>query len=196
MILIGLSSNLLLVYQMTHTGSPNKFIFSPNEVEITEILNGKFIAKGVVDHISKVCMFSHFLPHSNPSALLIHANEESKIWHEIFGHINYNYIFYLSENDMVIGLQKIKFSKRVCQGCILGKHLEHKYERASNERTSTPLEFIHSDITGPLPHISMSQYKYALNFIYEFCRYCWVHFLKPKTEVFDLFKVFKALVEN
>ena len=42
----------------------------------------------------------------------------------------------------------------------------------------------------------MSQEKYALTFIDEFSRYCWVHFLKNKSEVFDLFKVFKALVEN
>ena len=34
---LGLVSNLLSVYQMTHTGSPKKFIFSPDEVEITEI---------------------------------------------------------------------------------------------------------------------------------------------------------------
>ena len=58
----SLASNLLSVYQMTHNGSPNKFIFSPNEVEITEISNGKFIEKGVVDHTSKVNKFSHFLP--------------------------------------------------------------------------------------------------------------------------------------
>ena len=29
-----------------------------------------------------------------------------------------------------------------------------------------------------------------------FFRYCWVYFLKHKSEVFGLFKVFKALVEN
>ena len=57
---LGLASNLLSVYQMMHTGSPNKFIFSPNEVEITNISNGKVIAKGVVDHTSKVYKFSHF----------------------------------------------------------------------------------------------------------------------------------------
>ena len=84
----GLASNLLSVYQMTHTGSPKKVIFSPNEVEITEISRGKFIAKGVANHAQKVYMFSHFLRYSNPSALLIHANEASKIWHEIFGHLN------------------------------------------------------------------------------------------------------------
>ena len=89
-----------------------------------------------LDHTLKVYMFSHFLPYSNPLALLIHDNEESKIWHEIFGHINYKYISDLTEKYMVIELPKIKFSKAVCQGCILGKHPEHKFERASHERTS------------------------------------------------------------
>ena len=97
---------------------------------------------------------------------------------------------------MVIGLPKIKFSKGVCQGCILGKLPEHKFERASHERTSAPLELIHSDFAGPFPHISMSQAKYSLTFIYDFSRYCWVYFLKHKSKVFGLFKVFKALVEN
>ena len=93
----GFASKLLSVYQMNHTGSPKKVILSPNDVEITKISNGKFIAKGVVDHTSKVYMFSHFLPYSNPSTLLIHANEASKIWHEIFGHINYKYLSNISE---------------------------------------------------------------------------------------------------
>ena len=47
---LGLASNILLVYQMTHSGSPKKVIFSLDDVEITEISNGKVIAKGVVDH--------------------------------------------------------------------------------------------------------------------------------------------------
>ena len=97
---------------------------------------------------------------------------------------------------MVIGLPKIKFSKGVCQGCILGKHPEHKYEIVSHERTSAPLKLIRSHIAGPLPHMSMSQAKYALTFIDDFSRYCWVHSLKDKAEVFYLFKVFRALVEN
>ena len=97
---------------------------------------------------------------------------------------------------MVIRLPKIKFSKGVCQGCILEKHLEHKFEKVSHERTSAPLEFIHSDVAGTFPHMSMSEAKYALTFIDDFSRYRWVYFLKHKSEVFGLFKDFKALVEN
>ena len=91
---------------MTHTGSPMKVIFSPNDVEITEISNGKVIAKGVVDHTWKVYKFSHFLPYSNPSSLLIHANEASKLWHERFGHLNYKYLSDLSDKYMVIGFPR------------------------------------------------------------------------------------------
>ena len=91
---------------------------------------------------------------------------------EIFVNINYKYIFDLSEKYIVIGLPKINFSKGFYQGCILGKHAEHKYEKASHERTSAPLELIHSDIAGPFPHMSMIQAKYALTFIDDFSRYC------------------------
>ena len=71
--------------------------------------------------------------------------------------MRYLYISGLSDKDMVIGLPKINFSKGVYQGCILGKHPDQKYERASHERTSAPLELIHSGIAGPLPHMSMIQ---------------------------------------
>ena len=71
----GLAANLLLMYQMTHARSPKKVLFSPNEVEILDILNGRVIAKGVADHSSKVYKFSHFLPLSNPSTLLTHATK-------------------------------------------------------------------------------------------------------------------------
>src|SRR5713226_8117411 len=55
---LGLSSNVLLLYQMTHIGSPKKVIFSPDEFDIIEISSGEVIAKGVANHTSKVYMFS------------------------------------------------------------------------------------------------------------------------------------------
>ena len=117
--LLGLVSNLLSFYQRTHTRSPKKVVFTPNDVEITEISNGRVIKKGFVDHSSKVYKFSHFMPFSNPSSLLTHDNESSKLWNERFGHLNYKYLFDLCDKYMGIGFPKIKFSKHVCQGCIL-----------------------------------------------------------------------------
>ena len=74
---------------MTHTASPKKFVLSPNAIEIYDIVNGRVIAKGILDHSSKFYRFSHFMPLYNPSSLLNHDNEETKLWHEKFGHLNY-----------------------------------------------------------------------------------------------------------
>ena len=38
--------------------------------------------------------------------------------------------------------------------------------------------------------------KYILTFINDFYRFAWVYFLKKKSRVFEIFKEFKALVEN
>ena len=43
----SITINLLSIYQMTHTGSPKKFVFTPTDVEIYEIVNGIIIAKGL-----------------------------------------------------------------------------------------------------------------------------------------------------
>ena len=40
---LGLASNLLSVYQMTHTGSRKKVIFSFDDFEIIDISNGQVI---------------------------------------------------------------------------------------------------------------------------------------------------------
>ena len=49
----SLASNMLPVYQMTHTGSPKRVIFGPDSVEITDISTANIIAKGVANHSYK-----------------------------------------------------------------------------------------------------------------------------------------------
>ena len=62
----SLASNLLYIYQMTHTGSPKRVIFGPDSVEITYISTRNIIAKGATNHASKAYEFSHFMPFSQP----------------------------------------------------------------------------------------------------------------------------------
>ena len=47
-----------------------------------------------------------------------------------------------------------------------------------------------------LPTPSYGGSRYVLTFIDNFSRFCWVYFLKLKSEVFETLKVWKALVEN
>jgi hypothetical protein len=85
---------------------------------------------------------------------------------------------------MVDGLPHIRCTDGDFQGCILGKHLEEKFNIGKEWKESSLLELVHSDIIGHFPHPSISKYNYVLNFIDDFLRYTWVYFLKLKFEIF------------
>ena len=61
----SLATNVLYVYQMTHTGPLKRVVFGPNSVEITNTSTRNIIVKGVANHDSKAYEFSHFLPYSD-----------------------------------------------------------------------------------------------------------------------------------
>ena len=44
--------------------------------------------------------------------------------------------------------------------------------------------------------ISLSGYEYYVTFIDDYSRKTWIYFLKNKSEVFEKFEEFKALIEN
>ena len=58
------------------------------------------------------------------------------------------------------------------------------------------LQLVHSDVWGPAPIPSVLGYKYYVIFVDDFGRFTWLFLLKQKSEVFNVFLHFKALVEN
>ena len=97
---------------------------------------------------------------------------------------------------MVEGLPVIKATTRICKGCVVGKHPEHKFDRGKASRESCILGLIHYYISGPMPLTSMNGSRYILTFIDDFSRYTWVFFIKKKSEVLEKFTELKALLEN
>ena len=83
-----------------------------------------------------------------------------------------------------------------CEGCILGKQDRESFPSRKRIRAKTPLEIVHSDLCGPMQTPSLVGSHYILTFIDDFTRKTWVYFLKNKSEVFERFFNFKALVEN
>lgn len=154
------------------------------------------IVIGEANHQSHLNTFSKFIAKFDSALLLTHVEDDSSIWHEIFVHLNFKYMQKLCKQKMVKGFPNIHFSKGVCQGCVLGKHPQDKFEKGKAWRASSPSELIHSDLMGPFPHLSISKVRYVLTFIVDFSRYTWVYFLMQKSEVFENLKDFKALIEN
>ena len=58
------------------------------------------------------------------------------------------------------------------------------------------LDLIHTDVWGPSLVASIGGARYYVTFIDDFSRKVWTFFLKHKSEVFQKFKEWKAMVEN
>ena len=138
-----IKANLLLVYQMTHTGEEKRVTFTLNMVEIAEISSDQVITIGYADHHERMYKFSIFLPTSNDQYLLSHDNEIPNLWHESFGHMKYKYLQELHRDEMVEGLPQIKSSNGACIGCVVGKHPERTYEKGMERRASQTLGLVH-----------------------------------------------------
>jgi hypothetical protein len=119
------------------------------------------VSTGEVNHQSKLYTFSEFIE-PDSALLLTHADESSRIWHERFGNLNFRYMKHISKNGMVDGPPDIHFSKGICEGCVIGKHPQEKFDKGKTQKDSFPLDLIHSDLMGPFPHPSINKARYEL----------------------------------
>jgi hypothetical protein len=190
-----ISVNLLSMYQMMNFGTRKKFIFTTNSMDIYDMQTNSRVSTGEVNHQSRLYTFSEFIE-PNYALLLTHADESSRIWHERFGHLNFRYMQQLSKHILVDGLPDIHFSKGLCEGCVLGKHPQEKFDKGKSQGASAPLDLIHSDPMGPFSHPSIRKVRFVLIFVDDFSRFTWIYFLRKKSEVFQHLKDFKALVET
>ena len=63
-------------------------------------------------------------------------------------------------------------------------------------RCSDILELIHTDICGPFPTTSWNGQQYFITFIDDYSRYGYLYLIHEKSQSLDVFKNFKAEVEN
>jgi len=87
------------------------------------------ITSGRINDKSCMYTFSNFVPHLDLILLLMNGNEESSIWHEIFGHLNFIYMYQVSKQERVKRLFSIEFSNGLYNGRGLGKHPQDKFEK-------------------------------------------------------------------
>jgi hypothetical protein len=101
-----------------------------------------------------------------------------------------------NEKEEVRDLPKvINPSDSICKHCQIGN--KTRFRLKTNEHsTKKPLEPIHIDLCGPTRTKSTCGEKYFMLIVDDYTRLTWVYFLKEKSEVFEKFKTYKALVES
>ena len=97
---------------------------------------------------------------------------------------------------MVIGLSSIVIPKKVCDNCLISKQPKTSCSSYTISKANDVLHIIYSNVCGPFDVPSLGGNKYFVSFVDEFSRKLWLYLIKVKSEVFNTFKGFKALVEK
>ena len=76
---------------MKQSGTGKKLIFTPDAMDIYDIQINSNVSTIEVNHQSRLYTFFEFIE-PDSTLLLTHADERSRIWHKIFGNLNFIYM--------------------------------------------------------------------------------------------------------
>ena len=97
---------------------------------------------------------------------------------------------------MVTGLLDITPLIEIYKSCVVAKHERNYFSSGKSRRAQAILELIHSDICGLISPASNGNKKYFMTLIDDFYRKTWIYFLHAKSEAFDCFKKFYAIMNT
>ena len=126
---------------------------------------------------------------------LVVSQEKTMLWHQRLGNIGEKGLRILHGKGIIEGMRNISLEFDFFENCVYGKKNRVSFPSGS-KRAKQILELLHNDVFGPVKVPSLGKSMYYVSFIDDFSSNTWIYFLKKKTEVFDRFKEFKALVEN
>lgn len=95
------------------------------------------------------------------------AKVSSSIWHQRLGHPSVIILNKLSAQSCIFVLHSK--NKSCCSNCALGKCSKLPFVSASCN-TSKPLEFIYTDVWGPISITSSHGYRYYVTFVDDYTK--------------------------
>ena len=118
---------------------------------------------------------------------------QTKLWHLKLAHLGERNLKELY-SQKAFGEDKFQ-PLEFCEHCVLGKAHRVRFSTGEHKKKGT-LDYIHLDLWGPAQTATRGGARYFLSLIDDYSRKLWVYVLKSKDQVFDVFKTWKALVEN
>ncbi|KAJ0444187.1 putative RNA-directed DNA polymerase [Helianthus annuus] len=114
-------------------------------------------------------------------------NQEAWLWHRRLGHPSSGY------SHLLFPKLFSSNGKIDCETCFLAKS-HRKSFKPSNTKVDLPFSLIHSDVWGPAPIVGGQGFRFFLIFVDDCTRMTWVYFLKTKSEVYEKFTIFYAMI--
>ncbi|KOM25686.1 hypothetical protein LR48_Vigan153s000800 [Vigna angularis] len=131
------------------------------------------------------------LQEADASVATTKEEEATMMWHYRLGHMSERGLKILADHNLLPELKT--FNLPFCEHCVTSKQHRLKFAKVT-ARSKHILDLIHSDVWES-PEISMGGAKYFVSFIDDYSRRLWVYPIKKKSDVFPVFKEFKAQVE-
>nr|GFA74400.1 retrovirus-related Pol polyprotein from transposon TNT 1-94 [Tanacetum cinerariifolium] len=133
-----------------------------------------------------------------PICLMAKAtSSQAWLWHRRLSHLNFDTINLLSNNDIVVGLPKLKFVKdHLCSSCELGKAKRKYFHTKITPSLKRRLQLLHMDLCGLMRVASINGKRYVLLIVDDYSRYTWTHFLRSKDEKPEVLIDFLRLVQR
>lgn len=136
---------------------------------------------------------SFFAPSIIAPAAFLNRLEDTSIWYYRLGHPTLSIVKQVLNT---CNLQAKSSSPHFfCKACQMAKIHRLPFNLSQN-RATTPFNLVHSDVWGPSPLVSVNGARHFLLFIDDFSRFTWIYILKSKSETFQTFFNFKAMVET
>ena len=109
------------------------------------------------------------------------------------GHINLNRIIRLVSDRPLSDLKVNNLP--TCESYLEGKMTKRSFT-TKGKRATECLGLIHTDVCGPMSIQDKGGYEYFITFTDDYSRFGYVYLIRHKSNAFDMFKAFKAEVEN
>ena len=160
-------------------------------------LNSSLVATGLlIDNLSMLNTIASYNDTlqitSRGTKQKLSRENSAMLRHKRLGHISKGRLERLVSHGI---LESLDYSDlNVCIECIKGKQTNKR--KLSANRSTGVLQLIHTDICGPFPTASWNGQQYFITFIDDYSRYGYLYLIHEKSQFLDVFKVFKAEVEN
>nr|GEX05754.1 retrotransposon protein, putative, Ty1-copia subclass [Tanacetum cinerariifolium] len=141
---------------------------------------------------------SNFVPNVNSiynvsNKRVKHNLDSTYLWHRRLAHISKKCIGNLQHDGLLKSTDDESFDQYM--SCLSSKMTRKSFSHRP-ERATDLLGLIHTDVCGPLRHMSRRSASYLITFTDDYSRYGYIYLLKHKHEVFETIKMFKNEVEN
>ncbi len=121
-------------------------------------------------------------------------NPTPKIWHSRLGHLNCAAMQKLASVALGMTLNG-RIQTEICGGCMVGRQQRQPSRESACRRATEFLEFVHSDLGGPLPATRLGQRVY-ISFLDNSTGCYYIEGMRHKSQAFEKFVKFVTWEQN